>query len=96
MAWVRPLPPLTPPCPRSNVEAAAPLAPAELAALDWLLSETFDPEGFGEASFLAAAAPAGAPILEVGPRMSFTTAWSANAVSICRACGLGAVTRIDG
>ena len=83
------------PSPRSNVEAAAPLAPAELATLDWLLSETFDPEGFAEASFLAAAAPAAAPILEVGPRMSFTTAWSANAVSICRACGLGAVSRIE-
>ena len=27
--------------------------------------------------------------------MSFTTAWSANAVSICAACGLSKVTRIE-
>jgi phosphoribosylformylglycinamidine synthase len=34
-------------------------------------------------------------VLEVGPRLSFTTAWSANAVSICKACGLDEVTRIE-
>jgi phosphoribosylformylglycinamidine synthase len=27
-------------------------------------------------------------IIEVGPRMNFTTAWSTNAVSVCHACGL--------
>lgn len=27
--------------------------------------------------------------------MSFTTAWSANAVSICQACGLAKVLRIE-
>ncbi|OGW27373.1 MAG: phosphoribosylformylglycinamidine synthase [Nitrospirae bacterium GWC2_57_13] len=34
-------------------------------------------------------------ILEVGPRMSFTTAWSTNAVSVCRACGLDKITRVE-
>lgn len=34
-------------------------------------------------------------LVQVGPRMSFTTAWSANAVSICASCGLGKVTRIE-
>ncbi|RJQ17922.1 MAG: phosphoribosylformylglycinamidine synthase [Nitrospiraceae bacterium] len=34
-------------------------------------------------------------ILEVGPRMNFTTAWSANAVSVCRACGLTKIKRIE-
>lgn len=33
--------------------------------------------------------------MEVGPRLSFTTAWSANAVSICRACAVEEVTRIE-
>lgn len=33
--------------------------------------------------------------LQVGPRMSFSTAWSANAVSICQSCGLGKVERIE-
>jgi phosphoribosylformylglycinamidine synthase len=34
-------------------------------------------------------------ILEVGPRMNFTTAWSTNAVSVCHACGLTKITRIE-
>ena len=34
-------------------------------------------------------------IFEVGPRMNFTTAWSTNAVSICHACGLTKITRIE-
>ena len=34
-------------------------------------------------------------VVEVGPRLSFTTAWSANAVSICKACGLNEVYRIE-
>jgi len=36
-----------------------------------------------------------AVIVEAGPRLSFTTAWSANAVSICHACGLTEVTRLE-
>ena len=41
-------------------------------------------------------APAsGAAVVEVGPRMSFSTAWSANAVSICHSCGLTNVTRME-
>ncbi len=32
---------------------------------------------------------------QVGPRKSFATAWSANAVSICASCGLGKVTRLE-
>jgi len=34
-------------------------------------------------------------VVEVGPRLNFMTAWSANAVSVCRAVGLAAVTRIE-
>jgi phosphoribosylformylglycinamidine synthase len=34
-------------------------------------------------------------ILEVGPRMNFTTAWSTNAVAVCHACGLSKITRIE-
>ena len=34
-------------------------------------------------------------VVEVGPRMSFSTAWSANAVSICHSCGLSSITRIE-
>ena len=34
-------------------------------------------------------------VIEVGPRMNFTTAWSSNAVSVCHACGLTKITRIE-
>ncbi|KAK2971201.1 hypothetical protein RJ640_008625 [Escallonia rubra] len=34
-------------------------------------------------------------VVEVGPRLSFTTAWSANAVSICQAYGLTEVSRLE-
>ncbi len=89
-----------------NVDVARPLAEAELRVLSWLLAETFEPERFAGRSFLAVrragppagpGGPTGAPaeILEVGPRLTFTTAWSTNAVSICRACGLDGVRRIE-
>lgn len=32
---------------------------------------------------------------QVGPRLSFSTAWAANAASICRSCGLEKVSRIE-
>jgi phosphoribosylformylglycinamidine synthase len=64
----------------------------ELKILDWLLSETFEPHRYGLASFLDDRV---GEILEVGPRMTFTTAWSTNAVSICHACGLTAARRIE-
>jgi phosphoribosylformylglycinamidine synthase len=34
-------------------------------------------------------------IVEVGPRMNFTTAWSTNTVSVCHACGLTKIKRIE-
>jgi phosphoribosylformylglycinamidine synthase len=34
-------------------------------------------------------------LLEVGARMNFTTAWSTNAVSVCHACGLNKIIRIE-
>ena len=34
-------------------------------------------------------------IIEVGPRMNFTTTWSTNAVSVCHACGVTKITRIE-
>jgi phosphoribosylformylglycinamidine synthase len=74
-----------------NIQVSEPLSANEMRILTWLLSETFDPEGFGEASFLLGPGK----ILEVGPRLSFTTAWSTNAVGICHACGLDAVQRIE-
>mmetsp|Transcript_19003 Transcript_19003/g.23950 ORF Transcript_19003/g.23950 Transcript_19003/m.23950 type:complete len:1327 (-) Transcript_19003:412-4392(-) len=65
--------------------------------LQWLLAETFEQEGTGSTSFLtakAATVEASEEIIEVGPRLNFSTAWSSNAVSICEACGLP-VTRLE-
>lgn len=34
-------------------------------------------------------------LVEIGPRLNFTTAWSTNAVSICHAAGLTCVSRLE-
>src|SRR3990172_1504651 len=73
-----------------NVETSEPLTDAEIETLRWLLAETFEADRFAPGSFLA-----GKQVLEAGPRMNFTTAWSSNAVSVCHACGLGKIRRIE-
>lgn len=73
-----------------NVGAKAPLSPSEIDTLRWLLAETFEPGNYSSESFLGRDG-----VLEVGPRMNFTTAWSTNAVSVCHACGLDKITRIE-
>ena len=74
------------------VETSRDLRNEELRVLDWLLTETYEPHRYGLASFLDDRLGS---IFEVGPRMTFTTAWSTNAVSICHACGLGDARRIE-
>ncbi|GJP50750.1 hypothetical protein CLOM_g9919, partial [Closterium sp. NIES-68] len=91
-----------------NVELTSALDAAHEAALVWVLSETYEPEKLTRESVFnasAAAAEGGEEgegeeegevvVVEVGPRLSFTTAWSTNAVSICRSCNLEQVTRIE-
>ena len=74
-----------------NIELAGAIPAHATRVLTWLLAETFEPDGFGERSFLGT----DGQVLEVGPRMSFTTAWSTNAVAVCQACGLVGVRRIE-
>ncbi len=89
-----------------NIAVEKALTPDEMKVLIWLLSETFEPDKFSDKSFLTddKAPPFNSPltkgehrggILEVGPRMNFSTAWSTNAVSICHACGLKKISRIE-
>jgi len=73
------------------IESKEPLSPDEKDILQWLLRETFEPHCLSSQSFL----DNGQTILEVGPRMNFTTAWSTNAVSVCNGCGLSKVSRIE-
>ncbi len=79
------------------IEAKEALSDGEMELLRWLLSETFEPENFSEESFLTEPSVHSLQpsVAEVGPRMNFTTAWSTNAVSVCHACGLTKITRIE-
>jgi phosphoribosylformylglycinamidine synthase len=80
-----------------NIASSSPLAADETRLLRWLLAETFEPQQFSDRSFLSPdpSRLAHHEVLEVGPRMSFTTAWSTNAVSVFHACGLKKITRIE-
>ncbi len=80
-----------------NVASDSALSADEMRLLRWLLAETFEPEKFSTSSFLTHNSKLRTQnaVLEVGPRMNFTTAWSTNAVSVCHACGLSKITRIE-
>ncbi|CAJ1446166.1 unnamed protein product [Effrenium voratum] len=72
-----------------NIQARGALDAEETKKLEYLLRETFEPEKFGQSSFLSGT------VLEVGPRQQFTSAWSTNAVSICHSIALSKIVRID-
>ncbi|KAJ3678115.1 hypothetical protein LUZ60_001918 [Juncus effusus] len=84
-----------------NIGLSRPLSSEKLETLKWLLRETYEPENLDASSFLERETTAQNPnnsshhIVEVGPRMSFTTAWSTNAVSICNSCNLTEVNRLE-
>lgn len=89
-----------------NVQLTKALTEQESEKLIFLLSETFEAEQFSCDSFLCShEAGEGSPskkhkpnnqscIVEVGPRLNFSTAWSSNAVEICKSCGLN-VPRVE-
>jgi len=60
--------------------------------LEWLLSETFDKSGFRKAKSNFSN---GDFVLEFGPRMTFTSAFSSNATQICQACGIKCIPRLE-
>jgi len=79
-----------------NVQVSAGLTDNEMNVLKWLLAETFEPENFSNQSFFDTAdTDENYPVLEVGPRKNFTTAWSTNAVSVCHSCGLTGIERVE-
>ena len=75
-----------------NIDSG-PMDEKQKKMLAWLLCETFIPKGLGPCSFLENRS--GSRVLEVGPRLTFNTAWCTNAVSICHSCGLDQVTKIE-
>ena len=79
--------------PQGEPEASSssyPLSPTHQQTLEWLLAETFDPKGLQlEQPFLSTTASTTSPhswLVEFGPRLTFTSAFSSNAISICQAC----------
>lgn len=79
-----------------NVEVVNGNLPAdERVKLLWLFTETFEPEKTSDKSFLAVTSTEHSAIVEVGPRLAFSTAWSSNCVSMCQACGIMSVGRIE-
>ncbi|XP_018410968.1 PREDICTED: phosphoribosylformylglycinamidine synthase [Nanorana parkeri] len=80
-------------CYNVNWTGDAPPSIEETETLRWLFSCPFDPKSISDASFLH---PNPSDLLvEIGPRLNFSTASSTNAVSICRSIGLTAVDRIE-
>lgn len=73
------------------VEVSATLTKREEEKLRWILAETFEPENFGETSFLSEFST----VLEAGPRLNFQTAWSSTAGAQLESCGLKKVVRIE-
>jgi len=73
-----------------NVESSRELEPAEMERLRLILAD-----GFLIDTVTFAPSLQGERVVEVGPRLNFATAWSSNLVSICRAVGLEAVTRVE-
>ncbi|KAI2509181.1 CobB/CobQ-like glutamine amidotransferase domain [Fragilaria crotonensis] len=67
-----------------NVLLERKLNEEETSRLEWLFAETFDKESLRLES---SALPADG-VLEFGPRMTFTSAFSSNCVSICNSCNL--------
>ncbi|RLN46938.1 hypothetical protein BBJ29_006374 [Phytophthora kernoviae] len=79
-----------------ETKANTSLSAADQETLHWLLSETFEPQQTRpNEPFLSKQEDAKEWLVEVGPRMNFCTAWSSNAVSICHACGISAIKRIE-
>jgi phosphoribosylformylglycinamidine synthase len=76
------------------VDVRESLSKPELGRLIWLLAETFQPKLFAPKSFLGNGARDGF-LVEIGPRQGTVTDWSSNMETICRACGLGKVERIE-
>ncbi len=73
-----------------HIESSRDLSSEETTCLRLILAD-----GFLLDSVQDVPVPQGDRVVEVGPRLNFATAWSSNMVSICKATGLAAVTRVE-
>ena len=85
-----------------NVQTSETLNDQQNCRLQWLLAETFESQKLRlETSIFQVDTDANTNTdvitmdLEYGPRMTFASAFSSNAVSICQACGLSTIDRLE-
>ncbi|MCX6743462.1 MAG: phosphoribosylformylglycinamidine synthase, partial [Candidatus Parcubacteria bacterium] len=74
-----------------NIETLRPLSDRELNVLKQLLADGFILDSVKANSNYQN----DDQVIELGPRLNFATAFSTNAVAICRSCGLDSITRIE-
>ncbi|XP_041046632.1 phosphoribosylformylglycinamidine synthase isoform X2 [Carcharodon carcharias] len=68
-------------------------SPNDRRKLTWLFQPPFNSQSISTEPFLTESD--GDLLVEIGPRLNFSTAWSTNAVSICQSIGLIEVDRIE-
>ena len=73
-----------------NIDTTESLNSDELRILTQILASGFISETISLETGLE-----GQSVIELGPRMNFATAYSTNIVSICHACGLKKIIRIE-
>ncbi|XP_029906193.1 phosphoribosylformylglycinamidine synthase [Myripristis murdjan] len=69
------------------------LSAEEREVLLWLFSPLLQAEPLSDKPHLTEGKDE--KLVEIGPRLNFSTAWSTNAVSICQSAGLSNVTRVE-
>uniref|UniRef100_I3J3D9 Phosphoribosylformylglycinamidine synthase n=1 Tax=Oreochromis niloticus TaxID=8128 RepID=I3J3D9_ORENI len=69
------------------------LSTEQKGVLLWLFRHPLHAEPLSEKPNLTEGS--GEKLVEIGPRLNFSTAWSTNAVSICQSAGLTNVTRVE-
>lgn len=73
-----------------NVHSSRNLEGEEIKVLKSILAKGFSLGTVQDESFFK-----DEKVIEIGPRLNFATAFSTNAISICHACGLEAIKRIE-
>ena len=69
-----------------NIQLTADLTNDQVVKLEWLLAETFEKDKLKKQK--SSLTDTHGWLVEFGPRMTFTSAFSSNAVSICQACDI--------
>lgn len=59
--------------------------------LHFILSETFDPEGFGSNPLI----DQNGQVFQTGPKITMPSSWSNSMTRICNRCGLSSITRLE-